>query len=60
MNNLKNLTKEQREICAKGESVLYACKNNLGNFEESEVIKHGGKYYRIHSCNKHIEEFVEV
>lgn len=60
MNNLKNLTKEQREICTKGESILYICENDLGNLKEAEVIKHGGKYYRIHACNKHIKEFIEV
>ena len=60
MINLKGISKEQREICAKGESILYGCKNNLGNFEESEVIKHGGKYYRICACNKHIKEFKAV
>ena len=60
MINLNGISKEQREICTKGESILYVCKNNLGNFEESEVIKHGGKYYRICACNKHIKEFTEV
>lgn len=60
MINLKEISKEQREICEKGESILYVCKNNLGNFDESEVIKHGGRYYRICACNKHIKEFAEV
>ena len=60
MNNLKNLTIEQHEICEKGESILYTCENDLGNFKESEVIKHGGRYYRVRACNKHIKEFIEV
>lgn len=60
MINLKKPTKEQREICEKGESILCTCENDLGNFKESEIIKHGGKYYRVRACNKHIKEFVEV
>ena len=60
MINLKEISKEQREICKAGERILYTCENDLGNFEESEVIKHGGRYYRICACNKHIKEFVEV
>lgn len=60
MNNLKNLTKEQREICEAGERILYTCENDLGNLIESEVIKHNSKYYRVRACNKHIKEFVEM
>ena len=60
MKNLKNTTKEQKEILSNYESILYTCKNDLGNFVESEVIKSNGKYYRIQSTNKHITEFAEV
>ena len=60
MQNLKNTTKEQKEILSNAESILYTCKNDLGNFIESEVIKSNGKYYRIHATNKHITEFTEV
>ena len=60
MQNLKNTTKEQKEILSNYESILYTCKNDLGNFIESEVIKSNGKYYRIQSTNKHITEFMEV
>ena len=60
MQNLKNTTKEQKEILSNYESILYTCKNDLGNFIESEVIKSNGKYYRIQSTNKHITEFTEV
>ena len=60
MQNLKNTTKEQKEILSNAESILYTCKNDLGNFIESEVIKSNGKYYRIQVTNKHITEFMEV
>ena len=60
MKNLKNTTKEQKEILSNYESILYTCKNDLGNFVESEVIKSNGKYYRIRATNKHITEFAEV
>ena len=60
MRNLKRATKEQKEVCTNGESILYTCKNDLGNWTESEVIKHDGKYYRVRTCNKHITEFAEV
>ena len=60
MKNLKNTTKEQNEILSNYESILYTCKNDLGNFMESEVIKSDGKYYRIRATNKHITEFAEV
>ena len=60
MQNLKNTTKEQKEILSNYESILYTCKNDLGNFIESEVIKNNGKYYRIQATNKHITEFTEV
>ena len=60
MKNLKNTTKEQKEILSNYESILYTCKNDLGNFMESEVIKSNGKYYRIHATNKQITEFTEV
>lgn len=60
MQNLKNTTKEQKEILSNYESILYTCKNDLGNFIELEVIKSNGKYYRIQTTNKHITEFTEV
>ena len=60
MKNLKNTTKEQKEILSNAESILYTCKNDLGNFIESEVIKSNGKYYRIKANNKHMKEFTEV
>ena len=60
MQNLKNTTKEQEKILSNYESILYTCKNDLGNFMESEVIKSDGKYYRIRATNKHITEFAEV
>ena len=60
MQNLKRITKEQKEILSNAESILYACKNDLGNFIESEVIKSNGKYYRIQATNKYITEFTEV
>ena len=60
MQNLKNTTKEQKEILSNAESILYTCKNDLGNFIESEVIKSDGKYYRLQATNKHITEFTEV
>ena len=60
MQNLKNTTKEQKEILSNYESILYTCKNDLGNFIESEVIKSSGKYYRIWATNKHITEFTEA
>ena len=43
MKNLKNTTIEQKEILSNAESILYTCKNDLGNFIESEVIKSNGK-----------------
>lgn len=60
MHNLKKATKEQKEILSNAESVLYTCKNDLGNFIEKEVVKSNGKYYRIQATNKNITEFVEV
>ena len=60
MKNLKNTTKEQKEILSNYESILYTCKNDLGNFIESEVIKSSGKYYRVQATNKCITEFTEV
>ena len=60
MQNLKKVTKEQKEILSNAKSILYSCKNNLGNYIESEVIKSNGKYYRIQATNKHITEFLEV
>ena len=60
MQNLKRTTKEQKEILSNYESILYTCKNDLGNFIESEVIKINGKYYRLQATNKHITEFTEV
>lgn len=60
MQNLKRTTKEQKKILSNAEIILYTCKNDLGNFIESEVIKSNGKYYRIRSTNKHITEFTEV
>ena len=55
MQNLKNTTKEQKEILSNYESILYTCKNDLGNFIESEVIKSSGKYYIIRSM-KDVED----
>ena len=60
MQNLKNTTKEQKEILSNAESILYTCKNELGNFIESEIIKSDRKYYRLQATNKHITEFTEV
>ena len=60
MQNIKNLSKEKKEILKNAESILYTCKNDLGNFHEKEVIKHNGKYYRVQAVNKQITEFVEV
>lgn len=60
MQNLKNTTKEQKEILNNAESILYTCKNELGNFIEKEVIKHNGKFYKVQATNKHITEFAEV
>lgn len=60
MQNLKNTTKEQKEILNNAESILYTCKNDLGNFMEKEVIKHNEKFYRVQATNKHIIEFIEV
>lgn len=60
MKNLKRTTKEQKKILSNAESILYTCKNDLGNFIESEVIKSNGKYYRIQTTNKLITEFTEV
>lgn len=37
MQNIKNLSKEKKEILENAESILYACKNDLGNFREKEV-----------------------
>ena len=60
MQNIKNLSKEKKEILKNGESILYTCKNDLGNLREKEVIKYNGKYYRVQAVNKQITEFVEV
>ena len=60
MQNIRNLSKENKEILENAESILYTCKNDLGNFHEKEVIKHNGKYYRVQAVNKQITEFVEV
>ena len=60
MQNIKNLSEEKKEIFENAESILYACKNDLGNFREKEVIKCNGKYYRVQAVNKQITEFVEV
>lgn len=60
MQNLKRTTKEQKGILSNAESILYTCKNDLGNFVEKEVIKSNGKYYRIQATNKQITEFTEV
>ena len=60
MKNIKNTTKEQKKILSNAKSILYTCKNDLGNFIESEVIKSDGKYYRLRATNKHITEFAEV
>lgn len=60
MQNIKYLSKEKKDIIKNGESILYTCENDLGNFCEKEVIKHNGKYYKIQAVNKRIIEFVEV
>ena len=60
MQNLKNITRQQKKILSNYKSILYTCENNLGNFIESEVIKCNEKYYRIQAINKHIAEFTEV
>lgn len=60
MENLKRTTKEQKEILNNSESILYTCKNNLGNWMEKEVIKSNGKFYRLQATNKRITEFTEV
>ena len=60
MQNIKNLSKEKKDILIDAESILYTCKRSLGNFYEKEVIKHNGKYYRVQAVNKQITEFVEV
>lgn len=60
MRNLKYLSKEKMEIVNNGESILYTCKNDLGNFQEKEVIKYQGKFYRVQAINKKVTEFVEV
>lgn len=54
------MSKEQKEILSNAESILYTCRNDLGNFVEREVVKSNGKYYRIQATNKHLVEFVEV
>ena len=56
MKNLKNTTKEQKEILSNAESILYTCKNDLGNFIESEVIKSNGKYYLFDGNNLNLLE----
>lgn len=60
MQNLKNTTQEQNEILSDYESILYTCKNELGNFIEKEVIKHNDDFYKIVATNKHIREFKRV
>lgn len=60
MNNPKNATAEQQQILENANSILYTCRNTIGNFEEKEVIKSDGHYYRLRACNKRITEFIEV
>lgn len=60
MKNIKKLSREERTILENGESILYTCKNILGNFEEKEVLKYNGKFYRIQATNKNTVEFLEV
>ena len=63
MQNIKNLSKEKKDILNDAESILYTCytcKRYLGNLYEKEVIKYNGKYYRVQAVNKQITEFVEV
>lgn len=57
---MKNLSKTQKEILQNGESILYTCKNELGNLYEKEVVKHDGNFYRVQATNKKITEFVGV
>ena len=60
MRNIKNLSKEKKDILNDAVSILYTCKRYLGNLYEKEVIKYNGKYYRVQAVNKQITEFVEV
>lgn len=60
MDNLKQLTVEQKDILEKSISILYTCKNESGNLQEKEVIKHKEKFYRITAINKKVVEFIEV
>ena len=60
MWHFKRTTKEQKEILSNAESILYTCRNNLGNFKEKAVIKSNGSFYRIQATNKYITEFTEV
>lgn len=60
MKLLKDITAEQKEVIGNATSILYTCKNDLGNLQEKEVIKHNDKFYRIAATNKHITEFTEV
>jgi len=60
MQNLKKITADQKEILDNSTSILYTCKNDLGNFQEKEVIKYNDKFYRIVAINKKLSEFENV
>lgn len=57
---LKYKTKEQKEINENGRVILEKRWYDMGNLEESQVVKHGGKYYLIEVVNKNIRKFEEV
>lgn len=58
--NLKHKTKKQKEVNTNGITILQKSLFNLGNLEESQVVKHDGKYYLIEAVNKNIRKFEEV
>lgn len=60
MRNIKYARRWKRKIMENAESIMYACRNDDGNFEEREVVKYNGKYYRIEALNKRLKEFTEV
>lgn len=60
MQNLKNIPEDQKHIIENSISILYTCKNESGNFNEKEVIKHNGTFYKITAVNKKLIELIEV
>lgn len=56
----KDLTKAQKEILENGTLVKYTCKNDLGNFLESAIVKYNSVVYIVELCNKFICEFRAV